>query len=164
MDPLSIIGATLALANVAVQSFKAASALFGNLDGVPEQIRSISSDVKAFELLASSLAAILARDDFKNIMPSDVDMLQAIENLTEPLKNCKTQMMELTDRIKKWRKPTTGRGRNGVHRSCRTVAWALSTRSEIDEVRKSMEGAKTTLSCGLNIVLAYVFPLRTDLC
>ena len=98
MDPLSVITSILALANVATQSFRTVSALIGNLDAVPEQIRSISSDVKAFESLTSSLATLPARDDFKNIMPGDVDMLQAIDNLAEPLDNCETLMMELANK------------------------------------------------------------------
>ncbi len=137
-DPCSIIAGIIGIATAALQSSKVFFELLNDIKGGPAEIRSISRDIHAFSAILFSLNATLEKINFNNVITCNEAIVNIIENLARPLKNCQAALGELMVKIRQ----LGPRSKNKEFRIATISAkWGLLTKSEIVGLQLRLEDA-----------------------
>ena len=151
-DPFSIIAGVLGITTAVVQASKTILQLLVDTARGPEEVRSISHDIHAFQTVVISLKTTIGLAEVQNAIAGDETLLKTIVNLDSPLRNCRVVLEELMVKLKQQHRLTPLNKRFRINTV--SLRWSLFTKSEVRALQCRLEAGKATLSNALNAISA----------
>ena len=152
-DPLSIVGAIIAVATTAIQTSKFLVELIEDIKGSPREVKSISRDAHAFYSIIFSLIATLKEERVRHIVSRDETVMELVRNLDKPLSNCQAELGDIMLKIQ--RQLILGFNANGSGMCFIKIKWAFFTKTELRASHLRLEANKSTLCAALNAFSMY---------
>lgn len=155
-DPVSLILGVLAFTTQAVQTSKALLGIVADIRDAPGGIKAIYNEVYAFYNVVFTLGIVLKDQDVQNTIGGNKTLIETVENLTEPMKNCRGILEQLSVKLERLRNPHLES--HGVQSSFVGIKWSLFSKNEISKLQQTLEAEKLTISVALNVITMQVKP------
>lgn len=147
-DPLSILGSVLTISAAAIQSSKVLFELVDDVKSAPKVIKLISTDARTLNSIILSLDNTLKDARIKEVLVSDVALLEMMANLSSPLSDCGEILAELVAKIQ--RSLELSSDSKGDRMTITRVKWGLFTKREAKILQTRLDASKITLIVALN--------------
>lgn len=149
-DPVSLVLGVLGFAIQAVQSSKALLELVADIRGAPGNIKAIYKKVYAFYDVVFSLNTVLRDEDVQTTIRSNKTLIETVESLTKPIKNCRAILGQLSVKLERLR--SSSLESHGIRSSFVGVKWTLFSKNEMGKLQQTLEAEKLTISVALNFI------------
>ena len=153
MDPFSITTGVLAIATVAAQSSSKVLKIIKDIRGAPKEVDLAFRDVHACHANTCTLMTIL-EDARRHGTDGDPAILEAIQNLEDPLRNCTAVLCQLVTNLEKGPQPDIKGGRSW-RKSVAGIKWSVFAKEELKDLQRSLEARKATLGYAVQTLNAY---------
>lgn len=150
MDPFSILAGVVGIATAGVQGSKKLYELLDDVRSGPDEIFTISQDAHALFAVMHSLEIALKREDLQALVQDDDEIIDAVENLQQPLRNCQRILTQLMDEIAGRLKPHPDG--DGYRLSSYDLKWGMVTKGHVRNIMRRLDSNKATLNTGMGAI------------
>ncbi|KAL9600677.1 MAG: hypothetical protein Q9219_003007 [cf. Caloplaca sp. 3 TL-2023] len=148
MDPLSAVAGLVSIAAVGATLSKQLYELTESIQQAPEEIQTISRDTRAFYSIIFSLEASLKDSRIAVTIADDTDLMDLVERLEPPLRNCTAVFGQLMVQMQALLKSSRG---EWYKMSSSYMKWYFRKKG-IRELQQKVEASKQTLDLGLSAI------------
>ena len=150
MDSISILACVVETATTGVQSSKKLYELLDDVKNGPEEMYTISQHARALHAIMYSLEVALKDDDLQSLIEDDHELINAVENLQQPLRNCHRMLAQLMIKIAGRLKPQPDG--NGFRFSSYDIKWAMFTKRDVKSILRRLEANTSALKTGVGAI------------
>ena len=149
MAEFGLIASVVAVTGAALAASKALSNMIDQVRNAPEEIIAISRDTHSFRGIITNVQVAITDRFVVSKLQSEQEILQAVRQLEEPLKNCGTILKQMRSRIKSHLKQCDD---GGFRVSSFDMRWIFQ-RKDVMDCRNRLETTKSTLNAALSSVV-----------
>lgn len=100
-ETIGTVSAVLTLAEASVVASRKLYELFTTIRDAPQEITSISRDIKNFNALVGNLKHGLEGEDVGRIVDGDPPLRRALDDLADPMESCHQACLQIQDKVER---------------------------------------------------------------
>ncbi|KAL8791928.1 MAG: hypothetical protein Q9195_005504 [Heterodermia aff. obscurata] len=149
MAEIGLIASVVGVAGAALAASKALSDMIDQIRNAPEEIIAISKDTHSFHGIITNVQVAITDQFIVSRLQTEQQILRAVKQLEEPLKNCGIILTQMQSRIKRHLKQSDN---GGFRVSSFDMRWIFQ-RKDVVDCRNRLETTKSTLDAALSSVV-----------